>query len=145
MELAIRCPYTPAEWQQYYYLRWLILRAPLGQSLGTEQDELEDSAWHLAAFYGEEVIAIGRLQANSEAIGQIRYMAVKEKYQRQGIGHRLLTALEQIARQQGMSQMVLNARETAVPFYVTANYSLLGEGPLLFGQIKHTIMSKLLG
>ncbi len=45
-----------------------------------------------------KVIAVARLQYNSDTEAQIRYMAVAREYERQGIGHELVKTLEQHAQ-----------------------------------------------
>jgi hypothetical protein len=52
--------------------------------------------------------------------------------------------LEQAARQRGTRTIFLNARENAVGFYAKLGYEPVGEGPLLFGCIPHTVMKKTL-
>ena len=41
-------PKTKVELEEYYKLRWLLLRSPLGGKRGTEIDELERSSFHRA-------------------------------------------------------------------------------------------------
>ena len=38
--------------------------------------------------------------------------------------------------------MVLNAREGATKFYERMGYKIRGEGPMLFGEIKHFRMQR---
>jgi GNAT superfamily N-acetyltransferase len=143
MPYQIRPPANIGEWRDYYLLRWRILRAPERQPQGSEQDELENVAWHLAGFDGGRLIATGRLHRSVQPqTGQIRYMAVAADYQCRGVGTLLLQGLEDIARGQDMALLILNAREQAAPFYQRAGYYIQGEGPLLFGHIRHWLMQK---
>lgn len=144
MSYQIRAPQNINEWRDYYALRWQILRAPHDQPPGSEQDELENGASHLAAFdEANSIVAVGRLhQTTQPGVGQIRYMAVTTDHQRQGIGMQLLQQLEQIALRHQMTTIILNARESVVPFYQRADYLIQGEGPLMFGQIRHRVMQK---
>jgi GNAT superfamily N-acetyltransferase len=142
MTYQIRTPSHVVEWRDYYQLRWQMLREPHGLPLGSEQDDLESSAWHIAIFEQSNPVAIGRLHCVQTAIGQIRYMAVAPSHQRQGLGSQILAHLETLALQQGIDTIVLNARESAVPFYLQADYQVQGEGPLMFGHIIHKVMQK---
>ena len=55
-------PETEEEYKSYYYLRWKILRKPLGQILGEEKDENENQSIHIMIKeLNENVIAVGRL------------------------------------------------------------------------------------
>ena len=114
--LNIRPPGNELEWEAYFKLRWQILRAPWNQPPGSEKDELESSTWHVAAFIdNHKLIATGRLQKTNKTDGQIRYMAVSEAYQSQGIGCLILKELESQARQEGLNRIVLNATLRLLP------------------------------
>ena len=45
-----RTPKSQQEFDQYYHLRWKILRKPLDQIQGSEKDELEGQSVHRAIF-----------------------------------------------------------------------------------------------
>ena len=52
--------------------------------------------------------------------------------------------LEDQAKTKGWTEIVLEARENAVPFYHAIGYSNVAESYLLFGEIQHYRMSKTL-
>lgn len=138
----LRQPNSAAEWQQYYQLRWQVLRQPWQQPLGSERDEHEADAYHVMLVNAEGVIAaVGRLHKCSDVGAQIRYMAVAEAYRGQGAGRRVLQALEQQAVVWHCQSVKLNARETAVSFYQTLGYQQLAAAETLFG-IGHYQMQK---
>ena len=145
MPLKIIQPKTENEFKSYYQLRWDLLRAPWNQPKGSEIDDIEDPCFHLMAVDDDsEVIAVARLQFNSETEAQIRYMAVAEPYQRQGIGRRLIETMEKHATASACKKIVLDAREPAVGFYQRLGYSIDEKSYLLFEQIQHFRMSKAL-
>lgn len=92
----------------------------------------------------DEAIAVARLQFNSDTEAQIRYMAVAQPYQRQGIGHRLIETMEEHASTSACKKIVLDAREPAVGFYQRLGYRIDEKSYLLFEQIQHFRMSKTL-
>ncbi|MBE9568723.1 MAG: hypothetical protein IMF14_08505, partial [Proteobacteria bacterium] len=49
MRFIIRQPETADEFEQYYFLRWQVLRKPWAQPQGLEKDDIEDSCFHLIA------------------------------------------------------------------------------------------------
>ena len=145
MSLKIIQPKTENEFKSYYQLRWDLLRAPWNQPKGSETDDIEDRCFHLMAVDDDsEVIAVARLQFNSETEAQIRYMAVTESNQRQGIGRRLIETMEKHASASACKKIVLDAREPAVGFYQRLGYSIDEKSYLLFEQIQHFRMSKVL-
>jgi predicted GNAT family N-acyltransferase len=52
--------------------------------------------------------------------------------------------LEDQAKTKGWTEIVLEARENAVPFYKRIGYTINAESYLLFGEIQHYRMSKTL-
>ncbi len=142
LRVQTRVPETPGEWDQYYNLRWRVLREPWGQPLGSERDELDLQSFHAAIWDGVMPVAVGRLHFNSPLEAQVRYMAVDPNWQGQQLGSRILSLLEARAQSAGAQRVVLNAREDAAGFYHRHGYSVTGPAGLLFGAIPHLQMLK---
>ena len=143
MPIKIKQPKTEDDFKSYYQLRWKLLRAPWNQPKGSEVDDIEDRCFHLMAVDdNNEVIAIARLQFNSDNEAQIRYMAVTKAYERQGIGRELINAMETYAGESGRRKIVLDAREPAVGFYQKLGYTIVKKSYLLFDEIQHYRMMK---
>ncbi len=141
--IEIRAPKIAEEWDKYYQLRWEVLRKPWNQALGSEKDTSEDTSIHFMAIdETNEILGVCRLQKNSEAEGQIRFMAVSEKAQGKGIGKLLINAAENKAKELGINTIILQARENAVPFYKACNYKIKEKTFLLFNSIQHFLMTK---
>ncbi|MEO5719920.1 MAG: GNAT family N-acetyltransferase, partial [Chthoniobacterales bacterium] len=140
-----RSPETPSEWERYYDLRWRVLREPWQQPPGSERDELDSKSFHAALWDEKRPVAAGRLHFNSPTEAQIRYMAVESDRQGDGLGSRVLAALEKHARDAGARTVILNARADAAPFYRRHGYTEIGSAGLLFGSIPHFKMIKQLG
>ena len=145
MEPAFRLssPCSEAEFARYFELRWQLLRAPWEQPRGSERDEFEVDAFHLQARDRTgTLIGIGRLHRINGNRGQIRYMAVVEAWRGRGVGAALLAALEQKARDWGLNQIRLHARQDVVGFYTSHGYAVVAPSHTLFGCIRHTLMRK---
>ena len=138
----IRSPKTSAEWDNYYNLRFKVLRAPWNQPLGSERNEGDETAEHFAYFENELIIGVGRLDIMTQNTSQIRFMAVDENQQGKGIGRKLMLHMEEIAKEQGSNEIILHAREIAVPFYQKLDYSIVEKSHLLFNEIQHYLMHK---
>lgn len=141
--LVLKQPTSLEEIEAYYDLRWRILREPWEQPRGSERDELETIAYHMAA-YDEQgsLLGIGRLHREDDIESQIRYMAVEEDTRGKGIGRAIVEGLESIAQAQGAKCITLNSRKSAVEFYERLGYRVTGAGPTLFGTIEHSTMAK---
>lgn len=140
---TLRAPNTAEEFSQYYHLRWKLLRQPWQQMLGSEQDDQEEYAIHrMIIDDNDQVLAVGRLEKGKEQQGQVRYMAVDDNMQGKGLGQQILSELENKASQLGMTEICLNARENAIPFYQKLGYENCGFSHTLFDEIKHYQMIK---
>ena len=143
MPIKIKQPITEDDFKSYYQLRWQLLRAPWSQPEGSEVDDIEDQCFHLMAVDdNNEVIAVARLQFNSDDEAQIRYMAVAGTYEKQGIGHELINTMEAYAGESARRKIVLDAREPAVGFYQKLGYTVVEKSYLLFDEIQHYRMMK---
>jgi N-acetylglutamate synthase-like GNAT family acetyltransferase len=126
-------------------LRWRILRQPWGQKLGTERDDLEfdETSFHAMAINTDgTIVGVARLQIIINFQAQIRYMAVDSQMQGKNVGSLLISYLEQIASKHGITNIILQARENAVPFYLKHNYTIKEKSFLLYNKIQHFLMAK---
>jgi len=147
MDFCIKQPETDKEFEEYYHLRWKLLRAPWNQPEGSEIDDIEAQCFHIMAVMMNEdkkdkVIGVARLQFNTDSKAQIRYMAVAKEQERKGVGRKLMNAMESYARSTMCKHIVLDAREPAVAFYQKLGYRLIEKSYLLFGEIQHFRMQK---
>jgi len=142
MDIVIKQPESPEELERYYDLRWCMLRAPWGEPKGSEIDDIDEQCFHIMATSNKKTVGVGRLQFNSAAEAQIRYMAVEKPYEGNGIGRMILNALEQEAINKSISTIVLDAREPAVGFYQKLGYSIEKKSYVLFDEIQHFRMIK---
>jgi predicted GNAT family N-acyltransferase len=141
--MLIRPPATESELEAYYAFRWKILREPWNQPPGSEKDQFESEAIHLAAWDNAgKLIGVGRLHRIVENCGQIRYMAVDPTQRSHGVGKAILRELEVSAIQTGIQEIRLNSRQDAVRFYQQNGYQVLRPSHTLFGAIPHFEMWK---
>lgn len=142
MEIEIRPPESEQEWEKYYDLRYRILRKPLGQPLGSEKNEGDETGIHFALFENNQLMAIARLDHSGENTMQVRFVAVEENQQGKGFGKQIMMATEQKALELNAKKMILHARENAVPFYIGLGYTMVEKSHNLFGMVQHYLMEK---
>lgn len=141
----IRSPQNQTEWKAYFELRFDILRAPWGQAKGSEQTTDEAQHQHFAFFNdANQIIGVGRLDQTAPKVGQVRFMAVAANQQGKGIGKAIMDEIQAVCKAQGCLQIILHAREGALPFYQKLGYQLVEPSHLLFGEIQHYLMQKTL-
>jgi len=142
MEIEIREPKNELEWEQYYDLRYRILRQPWNQPRGSERNEGDATGLHFALYENEILKAIARLDINDNRSAQVRFMAVETEIQRKGYGKQVMLAIDAYCKEKNISEIVLHARETAIPFYESLDYQLVEKSHLLFNEIQHFLMTK---
>jgi N-acetylglutamate synthase-like GNAT family acetyltransferase len=140
--MIIKEPNTKVEFEQYYDLRWRILRQPWNQPHGSEKDEKENESIHIMMIHNDSIIGCGQGHFNSPTEAQIRYMVVEEGFQGKGVGTKILNVLERRLTKNGAKTIILNARENAVKFYQKHNYKIIEKGNILFDVIEHFKMRK---
>ena len=141
--MLIAKPETPEQFDEYFFLRWRILRAPWDRLRGSEKDEFDETADHVTVRDQDgRLLGIGRLHFNSWQEAQIRFMATEEDCRGTGVGRLLIGRLEEIARARGAERIVLNARDSVLGFYLRFGYAVTGPGPTLFDKIRHSRMEK---
>ncbi len=136
-------PQSHSEWENYYDLRFRILRRAWAQPRGSERDDSDgDSINRMIVDEQGHACAVGRLHFNSAEEAQVRYMAVETDKQGSGIGRLMMQELEEQAKIGGAIRVLLEAREGAVEFYKRLGYTVVQPSYLLFGEIQHYTMVK---
>jgi len=136
---------TKKDFDDYYYFRWKYLRKPLNKRLGSEKDSIEDKSIHRMIKNEQNfIIAVGRMHLVSDVCSQIRYFAVDSEYRKQGIGTYLMNHFQKISADKKIKHIILNARENAVPFYEKLGYNIIEKTNLLYGEIQHYKMKKVI-
>ncbi len=125
-------------------LRNKVLRIPLGLNLYAEDLSSEVSQWHIGAFINSEMVGVLLLVPLDNHEIKMRQVAVNFAFQGKNIGSKLVTFAESLAVSRGYQRMILNARQTAVPFYRKLGYEIVGD---VFTEvtIPHFKMQKALG
>jgi N-acetylglutamate synthase-like GNAT family acetyltransferase len=143
--MVLITPTTAQHWQAYYALRFSVLREPWDQPHGSEILADEASAIHTMAIgESEKVLGVARMHESAVRQGQVRCVAVATDQQGKGIGKLIMSYLEKVAMEKGWQEIILEARENAVPFYESIGYSIIEKSYLLFGEIQHYRMKKAL-
>lgn len=140
--ISIRLPNTPEEWDDYYRLRYLVLRKPLGQLEGSERNEGDLTGEHFALYEDDVLRAIARLDVYAPTISQVRFVAVDTSIQGKGLGKLIMKAVENRSKETGNTKMILHARDYAVPFYEKLNYNIVEKSYKLFDVLQHYLMEK---
>ena len=142
MGIEIREPQSEQEWEDYYDLRYRILRKPLGKEKGSERNEGDATGIHFALYDGKNLKAIARLDQSGDNITQVRFVAVEDDQKGKGYGRLIMDATESCAKANGNLKMILHARDYAVEFYLKLDYKLIEPSYKLFDVLQHFLMEK---
>jgi predicted GNAT family N-acyltransferase len=142
MGIEIRSPRTDEEWEDYYDLRYRVLRAPLDQPRGSEHNEGDTTGIHFALYDNGKLQAIARLDQSAEHTSQVRFVAVESATQGKGYGRLIMQATEERSIAYGNTKMILHARDYAVDFYLKLGYTLIEPSYKLFDVLQHFLMEK---
>lgn len=122
-------------------LRDAVLRRPLGLVFDPQELAQENDSFHLACWLDATQVACVVLKPVDSRQARLRQMAVASNCQRMGIGTRLITYAETFLARRGYREIVLHARETAVPFYERLGYRKEG-GRFIEVTLAHFAMRK---
>lgn len=146
MNFLLREPVSEADWDQYFDLRWRVLRGPWGQPRGSERVDGDEHAWHVMAWAMEPppacLVGVGCLILTAPGEARVRCMAVEPAWQSRGVGRAIMEQLERDARQLNLRRLTLQSREPALGFYLKLGYRNEGPSFVQFGTIQHYLMSK---
>ncbi len=116
-----------SEYNAELELRNKILRIPLG--LDVHEDDLsnEHLHHHIGAFEDGKLIGVLVLTPLNDTEVKMRQVAVEEELQGKGIGKMLVDFSEKVSKEKGFERIVMNARDSAVPFYEKLGYRKEGD------------------
>jgi len=102
-----------------------------------EWDGLDDECTQLLAFNGDEAVGTARMTPG----GKIGRMAVLKEWRDKGVGSQLLEEMIAVARAANVSQVVLDAQHSAIPFYQRFGFTVISDSFIDAG-IQHRKMVK---
>lgn len=132
---------STSEYQQSLVLRETILRAPLGLTLSDQDLAGENKQLHFGVFNHDQIQAVVLLKPINATTLKLRQMAVASEQQGQGLGKALIQYAEREASKLNYKSIEMAARLTAVPFYQSLGYEVLGTHFKEVG-IEHIKMAK---
>lgn len=105
-------------------------------------DKLGPDVYHVLIEMDGEYAATGRLIYYQDTSAKLQRIAVHKGFRTKGVGTILLLALEELARELGLSQSVLDAQCQAEGFYAKLGYETISTEPFDDAGIPHVRMVK---
>ncbi len=119
------------EWGSVKYIQSLalrheVLRKPLGMIFDPAIFPEEKGDIHLVANHGDWLVGCMILTEAGNDL-KMRQVAVANKYRRNKVGARMVALAEAKAIEMGKQKMVLHARDSALNFYLSLGYYIVGD------------------
>jgi predicted GNAT family N-acyltransferase len=119
------------EWGSVKYIQSLalrheVLRKPLGMIFDPSIFQEEKDDIHLVANHGDWLVGCVILSEVGNDL-KMRQVAVANKYRRNRVGARMVLLSEAKAIEMGKKKMILHARDSALDFYLSLGYSIVGD------------------
>ena len=124
--------YGSEEYDRTVKLRDEVMRKPLGRSIYDEDFSCEENQLIIGAFetntmVRDLLIGCGVLSYKGDNNWCVEYLCVDTVLQKKGVGSALMQCLEKIARDRGATKLCLDARISAIDFYLRFGFMQKGE------------------
>ena len=86
-----------------------------------EFDTLNALSEHILVYYNEKPVGTGRLRV-VDGLGKLERICILQPYRKFGLGKVILKTLEEIAKEQGITQVKLHGQTQAEGFYKKLGY-----------------------
>jgi predicted GNAT family N-acyltransferase len=133
---AIRLAGTPEELAAVFAVRYDVFVTEQGVPADLERDDQDGDADHLVAYDGDRAVGAGRLVVEPAGfdgadpalgpVGHLGRLAVRAEARGAKLGVALVLAIEDRARERGLSVMALSSQTYAIPFYERLGYAAHG-------------------
>jgi predicted GNAT family N-acyltransferase len=114
--------------EEAYLIRKRVFIDEQGVPEEMELDEYDPLAQHALAYLKSECIGTARLVSLPSGVGRIGRMAVLLMHRKQGVGGKLLCALLELSKSQGITKLELHAQLSAIAFY--EQYGFIAQGDI---------------
>ncbi len=105
-----------------------------------QYDKLNGDCQHILVHYNEQPVGTGRIRF-VDGVGKLERICILESFRKFGLGKNIIKALEEIAEEQGASQVKLHGQTHAEGFYKKLGYRTSSDVFIEDG-IPHILMLK---
>lgn len=131
------------EYEQIIGLRISQLLDPIGVPASYIEREKEQNDIFIAAFENNAIIGCCILTPKTDAVLQLRQMAVCKEYRGKGIGAAIIEFAEALAKKNRYSLLMMHARDPVIDFYKKCGYEIAGDQFFEVGIPHHKMQKQL--
>ncbi|TQR11004.1 GNAT family N-acetyltransferase [Psychrobacillus soli] len=129
--------------QKAFHIRKEVFVKEQGVPIDAEFDEfdtLDGQCEHILVYYEEQPVGTGRLRT-VDGLGKLERICILENYRKFGLGKVIISGLEEMAKEMGLSKVKLHGQTHAEGFYVKLGYQTSSDVFMEDG-IPHILMIK---
>ncbi|WP_416825589.1 GNAT family N-acetyltransferase [Ectobacillus polymachus] len=131
---------TELERNDAFFIRKTVFVEEQGIPIQDEFDQYEDVANHIVIYNNEEPVGAGRLRI-VDNVAKLERICVLASYRKYGVGKLIVTTMEDLGKEKGMTKAMLHGQTQAEHFYKKLGYHTITE-PFMEDGIPHVIMVK---
>lgn len=105
-----------------------------------EIDQFEEVATHFVVYDNQQPVGAGRFRL-VDGLGKVERICVLSTHRKRGVGKMLMNKVEEIAKDQNISKLKLNAQTHAEVFYQSLGYKTVSD-VFMDAGIPHVTMIK---
>ena len=110
-----------------YDVRFTVFVEEQGVDPDIEIDEHDDEATHFVAYDDDEPVGAARLREPADGVGKVERLAVLQSHRGEGLGRKLMEAVEAEARREGLERLTLHGQVRVAEFYEHLGYEQVSE------------------
>lgn len=131
---------TEEELQDAYTIRRVVFIDEQQVPEEEEIDQYERDAIHVVLYEDNQPIGAGRFRS-IDGIGKIERICVLKEFRNKGAGKVIMDKMEEVANDEGISKLKLNAQTHAEKFYLNIGYTTISD-IFMDAGIPHVTMTK---
>jgi predicted GNAT family N-acyltransferase len=124
-----------------HFVRAEVFQKGQGVPASRDFDDLDESAEQFVAYDGDQPVGTARYRIVGDKIGKVERVAVLSSQRGKKLGYAIMNTIEDVAREQSLSKLILESQQSAIGFYESLGYVQEGEVFEDVG-IPHVKMSK---
>ncbi|WP_336882029.1 GNAT family N-acetyltransferase [Priestia koreensis] len=133
---------TQQQQDDAYFVRKTVFVEEQGVPAELEIDQHDKTAVHIVAYDKERPVGAGRFRI-VDGYGKVERVCVLSSHRKDGVGKQLMLKMQEVAKEQGVPKLKLNAQTHAEGFYKHLGYETVSDKFLDAGMPHVTMIKEL--
>ncbi|MFB6200855.1 MAG: GNAT family N-acetyltransferase [Halorhabdus sp.] len=113
--------------EEAFEVRFAVFVEEQGVDPDIEVDDHEDEATHFVAYHDGDPVGAARLREPEDGVGKVERLAVRQSHRGEGLGRRLMDAVETEARRRELTRLTLHGQVRVADFYANLGYEQVSD------------------